>query len=86
MNWFESIGEVGSWFFSCVVSSVRKVWKLFAKLVRADVFDVLVEVEVEVFGVLFVTGVVMITSNANIEAHAVRCVAALAGAGLRGVS
>src|SRR5579872_3691178 len=28
VNWLESIGLVGSWFLSCVVSSVRNVWKL----------------------------------------------------------
>src|SRR5579859_485224 len=28
VNWLESIGLVGSWFFSCVVSKVRKVEKL----------------------------------------------------------
>src|SRR5262252_2195211 len=28
VNWLVSSGLVGSWFLSCVVSSVRKVWKL----------------------------------------------------------
>src|ERR1700742_417284 len=28
VNWLESIGLVGSWFFNCVVSKVRKVEKL----------------------------------------------------------
>jgi hypothetical protein len=27
VNWLESIGLVGSWFFNCVVSKVRKVEK-----------------------------------------------------------
>src|ERR1700682_672807 len=28
VNWLVSSGSSGVWFFSCVVSSVRKVWKL----------------------------------------------------------
>src|SRR5436190_13054100 len=30
VNWLVSSGSSGFWFRSCVVSSVRKVWKLFA--------------------------------------------------------
>ena len=30
VNWLVSSGSSGFWFLSCVVSSVRKVWKLLA--------------------------------------------------------
>ncbi len=30
MNWLVSSGSSGFWFCNCVVSSVRKVWKLSA--------------------------------------------------------
>src|SRR5882724_744077 len=35
VNWLVSSGSSGFWFFSCVVSSVRKVWKLSAMPVVA---------------------------------------------------
>jgi hypothetical protein len=39
VNWLVSSGSSGFWFCNCVVSSVRKVWKLPASvpLLSADV-------------------------------------------------
>lgn len=34
MNWLESSGDSGSWFFSCVVNSDRKVCSLSASRLR----------------------------------------------------
>jgi hypothetical protein len=34
VNWLPSMGESGSWFFSCVVSSVRNISKFSASRVR----------------------------------------------------
>src|SRR4051812_10115382 len=36
VNWLVSSGESGFWFCSCVVSSVRKVWKLPASVAPVD--------------------------------------------------
>ena len=43
-----SSGSSGFWFLSCVVSSVRKVWKLVARLVRDEAVDEVVDEVVEV--------------------------------------
>jgi hypothetical protein len=34
VNWVESIGDIGSWFFICVVSRVRNMSKFSASRVR----------------------------------------------------
>ena len=39
MNWLVSSGSSGFWFLSCVVSSVRKVWKLPASVVLSTPVD-----------------------------------------------
>src|ERR1700681_4398666 len=39
VNWLVSSGLVGSWFLSCVVSSVRKVWKLPAIVLESMPVD-----------------------------------------------
>jgi hypothetical protein len=55
VNWLESIGEVGSWFFSCVVSRVRKVEKLLDSCAMA----LLLPEAAVVLLLVPVTGVVM---------------------------
>src|SRR6201986_3372389 len=49
VNWFVSSGDSGSWFCSCVVSSVRKVLKFCVRPVAAFAVepDGLVEDEIE---------------------------------------
>src|SRR5215475_1328772 len=60
VNWLVSSGSSGFWFCSCVVSSVRKVWKLLATVVFDD--DVLL-VEL-VAALVAVTGAVVVASTA----------------------
>jgi hypothetical protein len=63
----ESIGEVGSWFCSWVVSSVRKVWKFVASELRAvelvDVVDVVVAVVADVTVVMAYSPQTLISSR-----------------------
>src|SRR5215469_1080227 len=61
VNWLESIGLVGSWFLSWVVSKVRKVWKLPDSWLNASLLVVvpLTLVAPVVPGVGVVVGVVV---------------------------
>src|SRR5580692_3065409 len=62
VNWLESIGLVGSWFLSWVVSSVRKVLKLPDRLAIASGVEVVPLVLAAAAGV-DVMGVVMRSSR-----------------------
>src|SRR5579863_5377447 len=58
VNSLESIGLVGSWFLSWVVSSVRKVWKLPDSWLKASLPVVVPLALVAVVPVVAVVGVV----------------------------
>jgi hypothetical protein len=66
VNWLVSSGSSGFWFCSCVVSSVRKVWKLSAIPVVAveDVLLLLLELELVEGAEATVVGMVASTDMA----------------------
>jgi hypothetical protein len=66
VNWLVSSGSSGFWFCSCVVSSVRKVWKLSAIPVVAveDVLLLLLELELVEGAEATVAGMVASTDMA----------------------
>src|SRR3954462_9291215 len=64
VNWLVSSGSSGFWFCSCVVSSVRKVWKLPASVASAVVPNVAPEASVLVAG----SGVVPDTTGGATDA------------------
>src|SRR4051812_32037866 len=75
VNWLVSSGSSGFWFFSCVVSSVRKVWKLSAiPVVVVDVLVVLVLVAAagaETTGAAVVASTAMVlSSDSDVDAAA----------------
>src|SRR6185437_1239146 len=65
VNWLESSGEVGSWFFSCVVSSVRKVLKLSARLAMPWLVASAAEAGVAVAGAV----TVILASDPDVDAR-----------------
>src|SRR6266404_4912925 len=86
VNWLVSSGSSGFWFWSCVVSSVRKVWKLSAiPVVAVDPELLLVAVpvpgaETTVVGVVASTAMA-ISLNPDVDAAARTEHAAIAAAG-----
>src|SRR5438132_10810358 len=73
VNWLVSSGSSGFWFCSCVVSSVRKVWKLLARVAFDDVL--LVELVAVLLAVTTLVGIVASTAmvvslNPDIQAAA----------------
>jgi hypothetical protein len=66
VNWLVSSGSSGFWFCSCVVSSVRKVWKLSAIPVVAveDLLLLLLELELVEGAEATVVGMVASTDMA----------------------
>ena len=65
MNWLVSSGSSGFWFCNCVVSSVKKVWKLSAIPVLGDEDDVLLLLELVLVVVAETTGLGMVASTGH---------------------
>src|SRR5712672_2710891 len=78
VNWLVSSGSSGFWFCSCVVSSVRKVWKLSAMPVVAvdaallAVAPVLLVLVPETTGLGMVVSTDMVISS-DPDVHAAAC-------------
>src|SRR6185369_7777440 len=84
VNWLESSGDSGSWFFSCVVSSARKVLKFDARSARPSaVLSLLAGAAAAAVGV--VAGAVLVTVMAlDPDVHARGRAAAQVGLGEAG--